>query len=117
MKRVSTQIGTPTQAGQLQTMTLRAASIRQRDKGFGKAVDIANELRKLAAAHGKPFAISEPVTTAAGVDLAIGDKIVLRAPSGAAIAASLSASPPPVSAPPRTRLSKHHAALRRLWSG
>ena len=60
----------------------------------GEAVDVANELRKLAGSHGKPFAISEPVTTAAGIDLASGDKIVLRSSSGAPVAAALTASPP-----------------------
>jgi adenylate cyclase len=87
----------------------------------GEAVDAANELRKelnkAAAAHGRRFAISEPVTTAAGVDLALGDKITVRAPgAGAPIAASLSASPPALPQP-RTRLSERSAALQRLWKG
>lgn len=43
VKRVSTQIGTPAQIGQLQILSLKAASIQQLDKGFGKAVDIAND--------------------------------------------------------------------------
>ena len=33
---------------------------------------------RLAAAQGRTFAISEPVTTAAGVDPAAGDKVTLR---------------------------------------
>jgi adenylate cyclase len=83
----------------------------------GAAVDVTNELRKAAAAHGKSFAISEPVTTAAGVDPAVGDKVILRSPgSGAPIAASLSASAP-VPPPSRTRLVEQRAAWRRLWSG
>jgi len=87
----------------------------------GEAVDAANELRKelnkAAAAHGRRFAISEPVTTAAGVDLALGDKITVRAPgAGAPIAASLSASPPALPQS-RTRLSERSAALQRLWKG
>jgi adenylate cyclase len=82
----------------------------------GAAVDVTNELRKAAAANGKSFAISEPVTTAAGVDPAVGDKVILRSPgSGAPIAASLSASAP-VPPPSRTRLRERRATLRRLWS-
>ena len=60
----------------------------------GEAVDVANELRKLAAAHDKLFAISEPVTTAAGVDMSPGEKLVFRSHAGAAIGACLSSSPP-----------------------
>jgi adenylate cyclase len=81
----------------------------------GEAVDVANELRKLAAAYKKSFAVSEPVTAAAGVDMAPGDKLVVSLQAGASIAAALSASPPVVLPPARTRLSEHHAALRRLW--
>jgi len=81
----------------------------------GAAVDVTNDLRKAAAANGKLFAISEPVTTAAGVDPAVGDNVILRSPgSGAPIAASLSASAP-VPPPSRTRLCERRAALRRLW--
>jgi adenylate cyclase len=83
----------------------------------GEAMDLANELRKTTAAQGRAFAISEPVTTAAGVDPAAGDKITLRSHSaGVAIVAYLSTSPPvlPVS---RTRLAEQRAALQRLWSG
>jgi adenylate cyclase len=83
----------------------------------GEAMDVADELRKAAAARGKLFAISEPVTTAAAVDPAVGDKVILRSPgSGTPIAVLLSASAP-VPPPSRTRLVERHAALRRLWSG
>jgi adenylate cyclase len=83
----------------------------------GAAVDVANELRKAAAAHGQVFAISEPVTAAAGVAAAAGERVVLRMPgSGAPIAAWLSGSSP-VAPPPRSRLEERRAALRRLWSG
>jgi adenylate cyclase len=70
----------------------------------GEAVDAASELRKLAGAHGKLFAISEPVTTAAGIDLAVGEKIVVRSASGAPVAAALAASPPHLP-PSRPRLA------------
>jgi adenylate cyclase len=83
----------------------------------GEAVDVANELRKTPAAQGRAFAISEPVTTAAGVDPAAGDKITLRSHgAGVAIVAYLSASPPPLPVS-RTRLAEQRAALQRLWSG
>src|SRR5271165_107771 len=68
---------------------------------LGEAVDVANELRKAAAAHKSAFAISEPVTSAAEVEPAAGDKVTIRLPgSGAPIVAFLSASPP-VLPPPR----------------
>jgi len=83
----------------------------------GEAVDVTNELRKAAAAHGAAFAISEPVTTAAGVEPPAGDKVVLAAHgAGAPIAAVLSAAPPALPAS-RTGLSERRAALQRLWSG
>ncbi len=79
----------------------------------GEAMEVANELRKAVAARGKSFAISEPVTTAAGVDPAAGEKVMLQSP-GAAVAAWLSASAPIT--PPPSRLAER-AALPRLWSG
>ncbi|HEY7247422.1 MAG TPA: 2Fe-2S iron-sulfur cluster-binding protein [Xanthobacteraceae bacterium] len=87
----------------------------------GEAVDVANELRKelgkAAAAHGRRFAISEPVTTAAGVDPAVGDQVTLRAHgSGAPIVASLSTSAPPLPQS-RSRLAERGEALQRLWKG
>jgi adenylate cyclase len=83
----------------------------------GEAMDVANELRKMAAAQGRPFAISEPVTTAAGVDPSAGDKVTLRSHDpGAPIVAYLSTSPP-VLPTSRTRLAEQRAALQRLWSG
>jgi adenylate cyclase len=83
----------------------------------GEAMEVANELRKAVAAHGKSFAISEAVTTAAGVEPAIGDRIILRLPaSGAPLAASLSASVP-IWPPSRSRLVERRTALQCLWSG
>jgi adenylate cyclase len=82
----------------------------------GEAVEAANELRKAAAAH-TAFAISEPVTSAAGVEPAAGEKVML-APHGASgtIAAVLSSAPPalPIT---RSGLAERRAALQRLWSG
>jgi len=87
----------------------------------GEAMDVANELRKelqkAAAAQGRAFAISERVTTAAGVDPAAGDRVTLRSHgSGAPIEAYLSASPPVLPTSQR-RLAEQRAALQRLWSG
>jgi adenylate cyclase len=84
---------------------------------LGEAVDVANELRKAAAAHKSAFAISEPVTTAAGVEPAAGDKVTIRLPgSGAPITASLSISAPALPES-RTRLAEKRVALQRLWRG
>jgi adenylate cyclase len=84
---------------------------------IGAAVDVTNELRQAAVAHGKSFAISQPVTTAAGVEPAAGEKIILRSPgSGAPIEATLSATAP-IPPPSRPRLAERRAAWRRLWSG
>jgi adenylate cyclase len=85
---------------------------------IGEAVDVANELRKTAAAQGKQFAISEAVYTAAGLDLPPQDRITMHVPGLPPVAASVSASGPvlpaswkPIGAPSR------RAALQRLWSG
>jgi adenylate cyclase len=84
---------------------------------LGEAVDVANELRRAAAAHKRAFAISEPVTAAAAVESAAGDKVTIHLPrSGAPVVASLSASPP-VLPSSRTRLVEQRAALQRLWRG
>jgi adenylate cyclase len=83
----------------------------------GDAVDVTDELRKAAAAHGTSFAISEAVTTAASVPPALGDRILVGAhDQGASTAAWLSASAPilPFAQP---QLAEWRAALRRLWSG
>jgi adenylate cyclase len=83
----------------------------------GEAVEVANALRKAAAADGTMFAVSEQITTAAGVDMAPGHKIVLSVEEAdEPIAASLSAEPPalPVA---QARLREHGAMLQRLWRG
>jgi adenylate cyclase len=82
----------------------------------GEAMEVVDELRKAAAAHGKLFAISEPVTTVAGVESAIGDKVVLWSPGSAApIAASLSdTAPMPLS---WSRTVERRAKWQGLWNG
>jgi adenylate cyclase len=83
----------------------------------GEAVDVTNELRKAAAAHGQPFAISDAVTLAAGVNPAAGEQIMVGSNSaGGPIVAWLSAAAP-ILPSSRTRLVERRDALRRLWSG
>jgi adenylate cyclase len=83
---------------------------------IGEAMDVANELRKAAAAQHKPFAISQPVYAAAGLEGVAPDQVMLRSPRSAApIAAFLSATAPVL--PPSSRpLAERRAALQRLWS-
>jgi adenylate cyclase len=80
----------------------------------GEAMDVANELRKAAAAQGKPFAISKPVYTAAGLDPQFENEITVPGPE-APVAVSLSESAPvlPVSTTP---FRERRAALQRLWN-
>jgi len=60
---------------------------------IGEAIDVANELRKAAIAHGVLFAISEPVYTAAGLVPNCEKKITMPSPSREQpIAVCLSAS-------------------------
>jgi hypothetical protein len=83
---------------------------------IGEAMDVANELRKAAAAQRKPFAISQPVYAAAGLEGAAQDQVMLRSPRSAApVAAFLSASAPVLPPSPRP-LAERRAALQRLWS-
>lgn len=79
----------------------------------GEAMDVANELRKAAAVQGKPFAISKPVYTAAGLDPHFENEIMVPG-SEAPVAVSLSESAPalPVST---TQFRERRAALQRLW--
>jgi adenylate cyclase len=83
----------------------------------GDAVEVAHELRMAAAASGKSFAISEAVTTAAGVDPAAGDRVMVeaRGPGGSTVAWLSAAAP--VLPSSRPQLVERGAALRRLWTG
>lgn len=82
---------------------------------IGEAVDGANELRKSAVMHRKPFAISEPVYASAGLQPPLQDKAVLQSARSAPIAAYLTASAPAL--PPSSRLDgERRAALQRLWT-
>jgi hypothetical protein len=81
---------------------------------LGEALDVVNEVRKAAAAEGKPLAITKPVYSAAGLDQSFESEVMvpgLEAP----VAVSLSETAPvlPVST---TTFRERRAALQRLWS-
>jgi adenylate cyclase len=81
----------------------------------GEAMDEANQLRKTAAAQGAPFAVSQPVYTAAGVSPPSADQITLPSPdSTTSLVAFLSARAPVV--PPAKHAGERRAALQRLWA-
>jgi adenylate cyclase len=87
---------------------------------IGEAMNLENELRKLAAARGKSFAISETVYAAAGLEPIFEDKVLLQPTgTGAPVAAGLSMSAPDL--PPawtrRSGMQSRRAALQRLWTG
>jgi adenylate cyclase len=83
----------------------------------GEAMDVANGLRKAAAGHDKAFAISDPVTAAAGVEPAPGENITVPSHNPEApVVASLSASPP-LLPPSRIGRLEPRSGLQRLWSG
>jgi adenylate cyclase len=83
---------------------------------IGEAIDVANEMRKAAAARDVRFAISEQVYAAAGLAPAFQEKITVAAPGrGAPVGVCLSISAPPLPQP--ARIAAHSAMprfLRRL---
>jgi adenylate cyclase len=85
----------------------------------GQLMDVANELRKSAAAHGKPFAISQPVYAAAGVAPALDETTALGSSGSAArIRVRMSASPPARPAAPALPGNRSwRTAWRRLRTG
>lgn len=85
----------------------------------GEAMDVTNELRKAASVHGTPFAISEAVFTAAGLELNPKERVLLRSLGhGVQIFGLLSVSAP-VPLPSWAPVGKRgrHTTLQRLWSG
>jgi adenylate cyclase len=84
---------------------------------IGEAIDVVNELRKAAVAHGVPVAISEPVYTAAGLVPNCEKKITVRSPGremSIAVCLSTSAAalvPAPLIAS-RSRIAKFLRKLR-----
>ncbi len=84
----------------------------------GEAMDVVQELRKAAAEHGKPFAISRPVYLAAGLDPVAKEEIMVRPTrSDVAVPVSLCESAPASPSPTPTLLGERRAALQRLWRG
>src|SRR5215510_9164681 len=83
---------------------------------IGEAMDVANELRKVAAARRKPFAISQPVYAAAGLEGAAQDQVMLSSPHSAARVVVFLSTSASVLTPPSRALAEHRAALQRLWS-
>jgi adenylate cyclase len=84
---------------------------------IGDAVDVANELRKSAAAHGKAFAISEPVYAAAGIEPVYQDKVVLASPGADAGVVAFLSDVAPIPSPAWTLHGEQgpRAKLARLW--
>jgi adenylate cyclase len=84
---------------------------------IGEAVDVANEMRKLAAERDRAFAISERVYQAAGLMPVHDDEAVLHRPEGMTTVFLSDAAP--IASPTWTLHGKidRAALLRRLWAG
>jgi adenylate cyclase len=82
---------------------------------IGEAVDGANELRKAAATHRKPFAISQSLYAAAGIEPAPQDRVLLQSARPTPIAAYLTASAPALPSSSRPD-GERRTALQRLWT-
>jgi adenylate cyclase len=86
----------------------------------GEAMDTANELHRLAARGGKPFAVTHQVYQAAGLDPGPLETLSLP-PAGARapVSVTLSAGAPVLPAEWTAWLERRQrrAALQRLWSG
>jgi adenylate cyclase len=82
----------------------------------GEAVDAANELRKAAVAHHRPFAISESVTSAAGVEPANGEQVTIRLPRSAEPIAAWVSQSPPALPPSRPGLAERRLAFQDFWT-
>jgi adenylate cyclase len=85
----------------------------------GEAIDAANDLRKAAAEHDKPFAISEPVHAAAGLDPVVQDTATIRLAGFDAFITAYLSDAAPVPSPSWTLHGKQGrgAKLRRLLAG
>jgi adenylate cyclase len=80
---------------------------------LGEAIDVAHELRNLAAQRNRPFAVSEPVYTAAGIEPVYQEKVTLTLSGGdAGIVAFLSDAAPIPS--PKWTLHGEQGARARL---
>jgi adenylate cyclase len=83
---------------------------------IGEAVDVAKELRKATAEHGKAFAISEKVYTDAGLAPVAEDSMTIGPEPGITVYLSDAA---PIPSPSWTLHGKlgRRATLRRMWAG
>ena len=87
---------------------------------LGEAMNVENELRTMAAARGKSFAISQAVYAAAGIEPQFEERDVVRlAVVDEPVAVGLSMSPPdlPAAWTRRSSMQMRRAALQRLWTG
>ena len=83
---------------------------------IGEAIDVANDLRKVAAERGKAFAISEAVYTEAALSPTTEDKITVGSEPATTVFLSDTA---PIASPTWTLHGEigRRAMLRRLWAG
>ena len=83
---------------------------------IGEAIDVANDLRKVAAERGKAFAISEAVYTEAALSPVAEDKITVGSEPPTTVFLSDAA---PIASPTWTLHGEvsRRATLRRLWAG
>jgi adenylate cyclase len=79
---------------------------------LGEAIDVANQLRKAAAARNRPFAISQPVYAAAGLEPVYQEKIALVVPGIDDDVAAFLSDAAPVTAPKWTLHGAHGARAR-----
>jgi adenylate cyclase len=86
---------------------------------IGDAIDVTNELRKVAVAHDKPFAISDRVYADAGLSPVAGDKVTVQAPSSDAPVTVFLSESAPIPSPTWTLHGEvgRRTMLRRLWAG
>jgi adenylate cyclase len=85
----------------------------------GEAINVANDLRKMAAERNKAFAISEKVYADAGL-VPVADHTVTLRPAGAETATTVVLSDAaPIASPSWTLHGEigRRATLRRLWAG
>jgi adenylate cyclase len=84
---------------------------------LGEAIDAANELRKEAAARNRPFAISQAVYAAAGIEPVYQDEVALPSSDADAGLVVFLSDTAPIPSPTWTLHGKQTplATLQRLW--
>jgi adenylate cyclase len=85
----------------------------------GEVIDAANEMRKVAAARDRGFAVSVRVYGDAGLEPADAEKVMLRLPGFDEPVAAMLSDSAPVPSPHWTAhgAQSRRTTLRRLWSG